>query len=92
MPKPTLTTEQTRQLFAGIDMVKAHLLQEQLAPTEGWEISCCSLGLECVVLTHPDAEVQVKLFRAASALEVCYSMMRCPDRKGTHLLPLSKLA
>ena len=86
----TLNPEQIRQVFAGIDLVKSYLLQEPLEPAEGWEVSCCLLGEECVVLSHTDEQVQTGLFRAAMALEAAYSMLRCPDRKGTHLMPLSE--
>ena len=92
MRNSKLNPEQTRQLFVGIGLIESYLLQEPLEPTEGWEVSHCPLGTPCVVLTHPDDQVQTKLFRVAMALEVAYSMVRCRDRKGTHLMPLTEPA
>ena len=91
-----LTSAQLQLLFAGLRIVEAIVLGQEVMPMADWEVNPCvdndRSDSEMMVLTHHDEQVARVLKETVSSMSVGVTILRCLDHAGVHVWPATTIA
>ena len=79
-----LAPSQLPPLFAGLRIVEAIVLGQELTPTNDWKVqSCVEKENDMITLVHPDEHLQRVLKKTVAEMSLGVTILRCADHGGS---------